>query len=63
VLLRRSPRVVSRQAIAAHAWDDEADAFGSNTIEVHVRRLRTKIGLSTATIETVRGTGYRLVER
>jgi len=63
VLLRRSPRVVSRQAIAAHAWHDEADAFGSNTIEVHVRRLRAKIGLSTATIETVRGTGYRLVER
>jgi DNA-binding response OmpR family regulator len=41
-------------------WDDEADAVGSNTIDVHMGRLRAKLG-DAARIETVRGIGYRLV--
>jgi DNA-binding response OmpR family regulator len=63
LLLRRSPGVVTRRTIALHVWDDEADAVGSNTIEVHVARLRAKVAGSRAQIETVRGTGYRLVAR
>lgn len=63
VLLRRSPAVVTRRSMALHVWDDEADAVGSNTIDVHVGRLRAKIASSRATIETVRGTGYRIVAR
>ena len=61
LLLRRSPAVVSRRTIATQIWDDEADAVGSNTIDVHIRRLRTKLAVSRAQIETVRGSGYRLV--
>jgi len=61
LLLRRSPAVVTRRTIAVQVWDDEADAVGSNTIDVHVGRLRAKVGDATARIETVRGTGYRLV--
>jgi DNA-binding response OmpR family regulator len=61
LLLRRSPAVVSRRTIATQIWDDEADAVGSNTIDVHIRRLRTKLAHSVARVETVRGTGYRLV--
>jgi DNA-binding response OmpR family regulator len=61
LLLRRSPAVVSRRTIATQIWDDEADAVGSNTIDVHIRRLRTKLADSVARIETVRGMGYRLV--
>jgi len=61
VLLRRSPSVVTRRAMAVHVWDDEADVVGSNTIDVHVGRLRSKIRGSGAKIETVRGTGYRMV--
>jgi DNA-binding response OmpR family regulator len=63
VLLRRSPSVVTRRAMALHVWDDEADAVGSNTIDVHVGRLRAKLRDSRASIETVRGTGYRVVEQ
>jgi DNA-binding response OmpR family regulator len=62
LLLRRSPAVVTRRVIAVQVWDDEADAVGSNTIDVHVGRVRTKLGGSRARIETVRGLGYRLVE-
>jgi two-component system response regulator TctD len=47
--------------MALHVWDDEADAVGSNTIDVHVGRLRSKLRGSRAKIETVRGTGYRVV--
>jgi DNA-binding response OmpR family regulator len=62
LLLRRSPAVVTRRMIAVQVWDDEADAVGSNTIDVHVGRVRTKLGGSQARIETIRGLGYRLVE-
>ncbi len=63
ILLRRTPSVVTRRSMALHTWDNEADAVGSNTIDVHVGRLRGKIAGSSARIETVRGTGYRLVAR
>jgi DNA-binding response OmpR family regulator len=62
LLLRRSPAVVTRRSIALQVWDEEADAVGSNTIDVHIGRLRAKIDRSTARIETVRGTGYRIAE-
>jgi DNA-binding response OmpR family regulator len=61
LLMRRSPAVVSRRTMAVQVWDDEADAVGSNTIDVHVGRLRGKLADATARIETVRGTGYRMV--
>jgi DNA-binding response OmpR family regulator len=63
LLVRRSPTVVLRRSIAAHVWDDEADAMGSNTIDVHLARLRAKLAGGMVRIETVRGVGYRLVER
>ncbi|HUD17542.1 MAG TPA: response regulator transcription factor [Acidimicrobiales bacterium] len=61
ILLRRSPSVVTRRSMAVHVWDDEADAVGSNTIDVHVGRLRAKLTGSRTRIETIRGSGYRLV--
>jgi DNA-binding response OmpR family regulator len=61
LLLRRSPSVVTRRSIALQIWEDEAEAVGSNTIDVHVARPRAKLGGGGARIETVRGTGYRLV--
>jgi len=62
LLLRRSPNVLTRRMIATQVWEDEADAVGSNTIDVHLGRLRSKLAASRAHIETVRGTGYRMVE-
>jgi DNA-binding response OmpR family regulator len=62
VLFRRFPSVVSRRAIAIHGWPDEADALGSNTVAVHIARLRAKLdGVAGVEIETVRGAGYRLI--
>lgn len=63
LLLRRAPSVVTRRIIAEQVWDDEAEAVGSNTIDVHIGRMRSKIAASDSRIETVRGLGYRLVAR
>jgi DNA-binding response OmpR family regulator len=61
ILMRRSPAVVARRSIALHVWAEEADALGSNTIDVHMARLRAKLALASVQVETVRGIGYRLV--
>jgi DNA-binding response OmpR family regulator len=60
LLLRRRPHAVTRAAIAQHAWEDESDPLGSNTIEVHVARLRAKLVEAGVRVVTVRGIGYRL---
>ena len=61
VLMQRSPAVVSRRSITLAVWSDEADALGSNTLDVHLARLRAKIAAGGAKIEAVRSMGYRIV--
>ncbi len=63
MLVRRSPAVVPRRSIALHVWDNEADALGSNTIDVHLARLRSKLAGGQVRVEAVRGVGYRIVAR
>ena len=54
-------QVLSRQQLADHAWDDGFE-HRSNVIDVYVRYLREKIDrpFGLRTLETVRGSGYRL---
>ena len=61
LLMRRSPTLITRRTIALQVWDEEADAVGSNTIDVHMAHLRAKLEGSGARIETVRGSGFRMV--
>ncbi|GAA4700879.1 response regulator transcription factor [Phytohabitans rumicis] len=56
-LMRRAGEVVSKREIIAHVWDFDFDG-DPNIVEVYIRRMRDKLG--RATIETVRGAGYRL---
>ena len=63
ILMRRSPAVVERRSIALGVWDNEADALGSNTIDVHMARLRAKLAAAQVRIESVRAVGYRIVAR
>jgi two-component system, OmpR family, copper resistance phosphate regulon response regulator CusR len=60
-LMLNQNRVVNREQIAQHVWDENFDPF-SNIIDVYVRRLRTKIdtGFGQPLIHTRRGEGYIL---
>jgi DNA-binding response OmpR family regulator len=61
LLMRRSPAIVSRQTIAQHVWDEAYRVTSSNTIDVHVARLRSKLAHCNTKIETVRNLGYRAI--
>lgn len=54
-LLEASPRVLSRPQIEARLYD-WGSGLDSNAIEVHIHRLRRKLGENL--IRTVRGVGY-----
>ena len=57
-LVTSAGRVVPRSELFASVWQSRAAEPGSRTIDVHVRRLRDKLGLQLE-ILTVRGAGYR----
>jgi two-component system OmpR family response regulator len=61
-LLRRRGEAVSKREILQHVWDDDFEG-DPNIVEVYVRHLRNKLDrpFGRASIQTVRGTGYRLV--
>jgi DNA-binding response OmpR family regulator len=54
-------RVVGREHIAQHVWDEHFDPF-SNVIDVYIKRLRAKMdtGWPKRLIHTRRGEGYLL---
>jgi len=60
-LARNAGRVIGREEISEHVWDETFDPF-SNLIEVYVNRLRNKIDSASAKplIHTRRGAGYLL---
>ncbi|MEY3978322.1 MAG: hypothetical protein RLZZ284_1178 [Actinomycetota bacterium] len=58
-LVREPGRVFSRETLLAEVWGYEYFG-GARTVDVHVRRLRAKLGEEHAhLIETVRSVGYR----
>jgi two-component system copper resistance phosphate regulon response regulator CusR len=60
-LARHSGRVIGREEIAEHVWDETFDPF-SNLIEVYINRLRRKVDepFDVPLIHTRRGAGYVL---
>ncbi len=58
-LVHHAEKVVTRTELLARVWGTSFDP-GSNIVEVHVSRLRDKLGEHAWMIETVRGAGYRL---
>ncbi len=55
-------RVATRDELLRKVWG--YDYLGdTRTVDVHVRRLRQKLGDQSRMIETVTGVGYKLVER
>ncbi len=62
-LLERRGRTQSRRQLLERAWDVEsevADRIQTRTVDMHVRRLRGKLGRVGDWVETIRGFGYRI---
>lgn len=57
-LARRLGRLVSKLELVENVW--AADEIVANVVEVHMSRLRDKLGPDAALIQTVRGQGYRM---
>ena len=64
LLARRQGEVLTRTLIAEQVWDMNFDS-DTNVVDVHVRRLRSKVDdpFDKKLIHTVRGVGYVLEER
>jgi DNA-binding response OmpR family regulator len=57
MLLQARGRIVAREAITMALQDREPDAF-DRSLDVHISRLRAKLGEDASNIQTVRGIGY-----
>lgn len=62
-LMERRGWTLSRKQLLEKAWDVESgvsDRIQTRTVDMHVRRLRAKLGEVGEWIQTIRGFGYRL---
>lgn len=57
-LVERRGRVQTRPQLLENVWDAQPD-IQTRTVDMHVQRLRAKLGDMGEQIETVRGFGYR----
>jgi two-component system, OmpR family, alkaline phosphatase synthesis response regulator PhoP len=60
-LVTHPNRVLSRADMLSHVWRNENDGR-SRTVDVHIRRLRMKLGAAGEQIQTIPGVGYRFRE-
>lgn len=58
-LAQHRGRVFTREALLERAWGYRY-AGGTRTVDIHVRRVRAKLGEMGALIETVRNVGYKV---
>lgn len=58
LLASNTEKVFKREEILDKVWGNDV-VVGERTIDVHIRRLREKLGVNT--IQTLKGIGYKLV--
>lgn len=58
LLMERAGRVQARADLLETVWQAQPD-IQTRTVDMHVQRLRTKLGEAGECVETVRGVGYR----
>ncbi|QFG53372.1 response regulator transcription factor [Chryseobacterium sp.] len=58
LLASNTDKVFKREEILEKVWGSDV-VVGERTIDVHIRRLREKLGLSS--IQTLKGIGYKLI--
>jgi DNA-binding winged helix-turn-helix (wHTH) protein len=58
-LAERPGQVFGREQLLSRVWGYRYGG-GTRTVDIHVRRLRVKLGQGSAMIETVRNVGYKM---
>jgi DNA-binding response OmpR family regulator len=58
-LAERPGHVFGREQLLSRVWGYRYGG-GTRTVDIHVRRLRVKLGQGSAMIETVRHVGYKM---
>ncbi|MFJ3958912.1 winged helix-turn-helix domain-containing protein [Arthrobacter sp. NPDC090010] len=61
-LVENGTRTVDREELLENLWRNAEEVPNERTIDVHIRRLRSKLGRLANTVRTVRGQGYRFYE-
>ena len=61
LLCSKKNTVVNRDDILRRIWGIEPDSE-NRTVDVHIRTLRSKLGVAGDIIKTVRGAGYKICE-
>jgi len=58
-LAKNRGKIVRREQLLENVWGDEV-VVTPRTIDVHIRKIREKLGKYADIIETIKGVGYRL---
>ena len=58
-LTKREGEVVNRDTLLQNIWGTDV-VVGDRTIDVHIRKIREKLGKYADYIETIKGVGYKL---
>ncbi len=61
-LVENGQRTAAREELPSGLWRNADEIPNERTIDVHIRRLRSKLGRLAKTVRTVRGQGYRFYE-
>lgn len=61
LFLLNKEKVLSRQAIISHTWDEKHQDIDKRIVDVHIKKLRSKINVFS--IVSVRGYGYKWKEK
>ena len=58
LLINSNGKVLSRERILSELWKEDLEVY-DRTIDVHIKKLRDKLGRYGSCIKTVRGFGYK----
>ncbi|WP_456399692.1 response regulator [Persephonella sp.] len=58
LLINGDGNVLTREQILSSVWENDLDVY-DRTIDVHIKKLRDKLGKYGKCIKTVRGSGYK----
>lgn len=62
-LIECSGEIVSREALTECLWENAGEYLDANTLSVHIKRIREKLGEgeNSELIQTIRGEGYKFI--